>query len=777
MFRLLDRYVVREVLPPFLLALLVFTFVLMIPPLMDVAEGLIAKGVAPTTIVQIMATLVPQALGVTIPMAFLIGLLIGLGRLSADREVVALQACGVSLARLLRPTLALAGLAAAATAYILIVSLPDANQSFRELTYSVIASRAQDEVKPRVFYEDFPNVIVYVRDAPPGSSEWSDVFLADTRNPASPEIFISERGRMLLNREERRVAILLEDGARHQVVPERPEEYEVHEFDRMVMSLDPETVFPRVGPQRGYPELTIPELQEEVDRLTEAGLPPHRPIMEIHRKFSIPAACFIFALLGLALGINNRKDGKLGSFVIGIGVIFAYYVSMYMSEAAAKGGLVSPHLAMWLPNLALGLPGLWLVWRRSASAARPLIPSLPFVFARQPTDAQGAPIPVARALRRPGGKRIVIVVRVPRLWVPRLNILDRYVLKHYLRIGGLAFVGMIGIFYIATFIDLSDKLFKGETTGGALLEYFWFATPQYIYYVLPISALVATLVTIGLLAKTSELTVMKACGISLYRAAGPLVLFGLVWSAVLFGLGETILADSNRRAEAIRHVIRGGSPQTFDVLNRKWIVAPEGAIYHYTYLDPERQELHGFSVYEFDEAEWGLRRRSFANKATYRDGWQAEGVWVRTFNEDLGEMPYGFVGDAELTMEPLEFFVTERPDAERMSYRQLQRYIGQLRASGFSVVQLAVALQRKLSFPFVTVVMTLIAVPFAVMTGRRGAMYAVGVGLALAITYWITISVFGAVGSAGLLAPTLAAWAPNILFSAGASYLLLTVRT
>ena len=777
MFRLIDRYVVRLVLPPFLLGLVVFTFVLMIPPLIDVAEGLIAKGVAPRIIVQIMATLVPQALGVTIPMAFLIGLLIGLGRLSADREVVALQACGVSLARLLRPTFALAGLAAAATAYILIVSLPDANQTFREVTYSIIASRAQDEVKPRVFYEDFPNVIVYVRDAPPGASEWSDVFLADTRNPASPEIFISERGRMLLNRDERRVAIMLENGTRHQVAPGQPEEYEVHEFDQMVMSLDPETVFPRVGPQRGYPELTLPELQEETDRLIAAGLPPHRPIMEIHKKFSIPAACFIFALLGLALGINNRKDGKLASFVIGIGVIFAYYVAMYMSEAAAKGGLVSPHLAMWLPNLALGVPGVWLVWRRSASAARPLLLSLPFVFARQSADAQGAPIPVARALRRPGHKRTAIVIRVPRFWIPRLNILDRYVLKHYLRVVGLAFVGMIGIFYIATFIDLSDKLFKGETTGRALLEYFWFATPQYIYYVLPISALLATLVTIGLLTKTSELTVMKACGISLYRAAVPLVLFGLVWSAVLFGLGETILAASNRRAEAIRHVIRGGSPQTFDVLNRKWIVAPEGAIYHYTYLDPARQELHGFSVYEFDEDEWGLRRRSFANKATYREGWQAEGVWVRTFNDALGVMPYDFIGDAELSMEAPEFFVTERPDAERMSYRQLQRYIGQLQASGFSVVQLAVALQRKLSFPFVTVVMTLIAVPFAVMTGRRGAMYAVGVGLALAITYWIAISVFGAVGSAGLLAPTLAAWAPNILFGAGASYLLLTVRT
>ena len=555
---------------------------------------------------------------------------------------------------------------------------------------------------------------------------------------------------MLLNREERRVAIQLENGTRHLVEPALPEEYEVHDFDQMVMSLDPETVFPRVGPQRGYPELTIPELREEAARLTDAGLSPHRPIMEVHRKFSIPAACFVFAFLGLALGISNRKDGKLASFVIGIGVIFGYYVAMYMAESAAKGALVSPHLAMWLPNLALGLPGLWMVWRRSTSTAR-RIPSLPFVFARTSGDAAEAPSATGPVRRGSDGKRVVIVVRVPHFWGPRVNLLDRYVIQQYLRIVGLAFVGLLGIFYIAMFIDLSDKLFKGETTGRVLLEYFWFATPQYIYYVLPISALIATLVTIGLLTKTSELTVMKACGISLYRAAVPLVLLGIVWSAVLFGLGETILANSNRRAESIRHVIRGGSPQTFDVLNRKWIVAPGGEIYHYTYLDPRRQELHGFSVFEFGETEWQLRRRSFASKAAFREGWRAEGFWVRSFDETLGGMPYTFIGDATLRIEPLEFFLTERPDAERMNYRQLQSYIGQLQASGFSVVQLAVALQRKLSFPFVTVVMTLIAIPFAVMTGRRGAMYAIGVGLVLAITYWIAISIFGAVGSAGML--------------------------
>lgn len=772
MFRIIDRYVLREILPPFFLALLVLTFILLIPPLMDVAEGLIAKGVPPGTILRIMATLLPQALGVTIPTALLVGSLIGLGRMSADREAVALQACGVTLTRLLRPILAFSLVAALATAYVLVVALPDANQRFREITYSIIATRAEDEVTPRVFYEDFPNIILYVRDAPLEDEGWTDVFLADTRTADRPDIFIAERGRMLVDRDERSVAIMLEHGARHEVAPDMPEQYEVHEFNRLVMTLDPDTVFPRVGPQRGYPELTIPELRAEAARLEAQGLSPHRPIMEIHRKFSIPVACFVFALLGLALGITSRKDGKLAAFAVGIGIIFTYYVVMYVGEALAKGGQVPAELAMWLPNIALAIPGVWMLSGHSFSRERSITLSLPFSRRRSLTGPRPATV-----VPQPGGKRVVIVIRVPQFWVPRLNLLDGYVMQQYLRVVALSFVGLLGIFYISTFIDLSDKLFKGETTGRTLLEYFWFATPQYIYFVLPIAALLATLVTIGLLTRTSELTVMKACGISLYRACVPLLLFGVAWSAVLFGIGETVLAASNRRAEAIRHVIRSGSPQTFNVLNRKWLVSRNGAIYHYTYLDPNRQEIHGLSIYEFAAEPWSLARRTFADVAAFRGEWEGTGVWSRAFDGAIGHMPYAYNPSMRLLLESPDYFVTEQPDAERMNYRQLDRYIRELRASGFSVVELAVALQRKLSFPFVTVVMTLIAVPFAVTSGSRGAMYAVGIGLVLAIAYWITISIFGAVGSAGLLAPGMAAWAPNILFGAGAGYLLLTVRT
>src|SRR5919106_4659281 len=101
--RIIDRYVVREVLWPFVIGLLIFTFILIIPFLIELAEKFISKGVAATVVLQSMVTLLPQALGLTIPMSLLLGLLVAFGRLSADREFVAMQACGVSLLRLLRP--------------------------------------------------------------------------------------------------------------------------------------------------------------------------------------------------------------------------------------------------------------------------------------------------------------------------------------------------------------------------------------------------------------------------------------------------------------------------------------------------------------------------------------------------------------------------------------------------------------------------------------------------------------------------------------------------
>ena len=161
--RIIDRYVIREIIPPFLLALLVFTFVLIIPFILDLAEAMIAKGVPAGTILQLTVTLLPQALALTIPMALLIGLLVALGRLSADREFVVMMACGISPYRLLQPILVFSVICWGLTSWVMLKAMPDSNQRFREISTEIAMNRAEGEVRPRVFFEDFPNIVLYVR--------------------------------------------------------------------------------------------------------------------------------------------------------------------------------------------------------------------------------------------------------------------------------------------------------------------------------------------------------------------------------------------------------------------------------------------------------------------------------------------------------------------------------------------------------------------------------------------------------------------------------------
>ncbi len=763
--RIIDRYVIREVLLPFVIGLLVFTFMLIIPYLIESAENFIAKGVPTTVVLQIMATLLPQALGLTIPMSLLLGLLVAFGRLSGDREFVALQACGVSLMRLLRPVVFLSLVAWAATSYVLLEAVPNANQTFREITYNIVASRAEGEVRPRVFFDDFPNVVLYVRDIPP-TGGWNDVFMSDIREGRTPAVYLARHGRVLLDRDARTVEMALENGSSHSADPNG--KYIVQSFDRMLLSLNPESVFPRTGPAKGSREMSIPELRTRAAELEGQGIYPHTELFEIQKKFSIPFACLVFGLIGLGLGASNRRDGKLASFVVGIVVIFSYYVLLWLGQSLVRGHIIPPWLAAWMPNIVLGaMGGLLFMWRDRA--------------ADQPVRIQ---VPL-RLRRAAGFGASFLTVRLPALRIPGPGLLDRYVASTYTRIVGLSAIAMAAIFYIATFLDLSDKVFRGQATWTMLGSYMWYATPQYIYYILPLAVLLGTLVTIGLLTKNSELVVMKACGISLYRVALPMVAGALVAGATLFALEESVLGPANRRAEAIRHVIRGGSPQTFDVLTRRWVTGSMGRIYHYDYFDPKTLQLSGLSIYEFADRMEALTRRTFADRAVYtggaaRDGldaWRLERGWKREFTPTGDTRVYEPFTETTLAIEPAAYFATDRPDERFMSYRQLRGYIERLRTGGLDVSEQQVALARKISFPFVTLVMTLIAVPFAVTTGRHGAMYGVGVGIVLAIAYWVAISIFAALGTGGLVAPALAAWAPNLLFGAGAGYLLLTVRT
>jgi LPS export ABC transporter permease LptG/LPS export ABC transporter permease LptF len=801
MLKTIDRYIIREILPPFGLAVLIFTFLLQLSPLMEELERLVAKGVPWSTVGHMIVLLAPQALGLTIPMGLLVGILIGLGRLSSDREGVALLACGVSPYRLLRPIMLLSVLSTAATLYVMVWAIPQNNQKYREILYDIIAKKAESDVRARVFFEEFPPWVLFPRDeAPAGQHGWKDLLVANTAQPGLPEIHFAERGRLVLNREARQVALILSNGTRYR--SPKPRETETYEFPgELILALDPNSIFPPMNLPPGVNEKTVAELRQTIADKEKNKISPHPEIMAIHAKFSIPTACLVFGVIGLALGLSVARDTKFAGFVVGIAVIFAYYTIMFVSESAAKGQQIPAWPARWIPNVVLGPIGIVaLIWRARYTEGRlpfriPFrLPALP-AWIRRAADVQvaGAPanassryphlrasryggqagLPGSRA-RRPG---TVVVVRIPRVRVPGPGLIDRYISRIYLRVVGLSFLGLLGIFYIATFIDKSDKMFKGQAGVGSVMTLLVYMTPQFVYFIIPIAALLSVLVTFGLLSRSSELTVMKACGISLYRAAASVVLLGALFSVAMFGLDQRLLAHANRQAEILDSQIRGRPPRTYSALNRRWVIGRDGAIYHYGFYDPVAGELGHLSIYETRKDRWALASHTFMKRAVFRGGvWQGEGGW----HVDYKAAPPRWTSLPSRplpNLEPPDYFATEQPLAEMMTVPQLRAFIDELATSGLNHVPWAVELQRKFAFPFVTVVMTLLAVPFGVSTGRRGTLYGIGLAIVLALSYRIVSSAFIAIGIAGVLPPFLAAWAPNILTAGIAGYLLLRTRT
>ncbi len=785
--RIFDRYVIREVALPLLLSLLLLTFLLIIPPFLKQGYPIIAKGVDAWIVGKVVVTLLPQALSISIPMAVLLGLLIAFGRLSGDREFVAMQACGVSIYQLLRPIVPIALVSTAATAYVMIVARPDANQAFREIIFKEVAQRVENNIRPRVLFTEFPDHVLYVREVDTASHVMRDVFFADTSKGGVTTLSFAREGRFIIDRVHKLVQLQLTRGTQHVMQTSDPDQYQTTEFDQLNLSLDAQTVF-KQAPARNAPEMSIPELRQMIARTPGTDpdslhLRTEAQIM-LQYNFAIPSACCVLALVALALGVSNRKDGMLASFAIGFIVVFTYYVLLFGARAAAMGGRLSGNIAPWISPAVIGIVGIVLTIWRARSTDRPPLVAWTMTFARrQASDEDEAPDEAGAG---------AMLQRAP-VTLPWVKILDMYTSRQYIQVFLLAILSALGVFYISTFIDLADKLFRGSATTSMLLRFFYYMTPQYLYYIIPIAVLVSTLVTIGVMTKNSELVVMKACGMSLYRAAAPLVLFAVAASVSLFALQELVLARANRTAERLEGVIRGWPSQEPSAINR-WIASDAGDIYHYDSYEPAVDRFSRFSRYHIDRQAWRLSEMMFANSIAtplpssnenVRE-WTADRGWIRTLASARADgggektktiVTYAGFASRKVTLEPPEYFKAEQPEPEKMNYRQLRAYIAQLRASGFNTVSAMVQLQRKIAFPFATIIMGLLAVPFAVTTGRRGAMYGIGIGIALSIAYWVILNVFSALGEGGVLTPMLAAWSANLIFGAAALYMVLTVRT
>jgi lipopolysaccharide export system permease protein len=370
----IHRYIAREITVPTLLGLIIFTFVLLMGRILKLVELVINKGVPAGEVARLFTYLLPSFLVITIPLAFLLGVLLGFGRLSADSEVIALKASGTSLYGMLKPVLVLAVLASLITGYLTLHAGPAGNSAFRTQVFQIAAGRASAEFQPRVFNDEFDGLVLYVSEIQERSGILEGVFISDERVGTTPSVILARTGRVIPDRSALTLTLRLEDGTIHRRPADKEHDtYQVIDFTTYDINLslgqqDPNTMQRR----RKENELTTSELQQARDA---AQTPAERNslIVEWHRRLILPTAPLLFALIGVPLGIRSQRSGRGGGFATGLVVFLAYYLLLSFAETLAVEGGMNPVALIWAPNALFLTGSLVLLYMSAQEKQFPLL--------------------------------------------------------------------------------------------------------------------------------------------------------------------------------------------------------------------------------------------------------------------------------------------------------------------------------------------------------------------------------------------------------------------
>ncbi len=975
MIKLIDRYVFREVAAPTLLGLLVWTSIFIVNNFFKLADQWVKGTLTMLDVGRTLVYYLPSVLAMTLPMSVLLGVLIGFSRLSADSEITALRTTGVSYFRLLAPTLALATLAWGATTAIYMRAVPWANTRAVELT-SAALQRADinREIKPGTWVslsESIPgrDMAVFARgvdDRDPARAWLTDVdilsvdrqtnearhhhatrariervmtgeetgrlkfrfeglrsvFWKPVGDDPSPTLQESSSGEQLLQEQamagsrppasQRRIT----KSVRLQTIPELRQTLEdLAEMDRIeaLRATDPQQAA-RLQAASRVP--IVPQVRERTRRLAQ---------MEIHKKFAIPIACLVFALVGMPLGTSTRRGGKPASFAVSLAVIILWWAIYNAGETWCLAGRLSPASGAWLPDLVIAVVGVHALFaqrhhqavglyrlvrqgsllasmvlalltavfafeRHEAAAAGRAVPALPawapalavalfLVYQivvrfrdpiaraladlseafRQPrprapasdspetevgpgmaADLTPPPAPVEpgaketrredRRWRRRGrlervrgalvtallalvvfsavdafqhadgplvaGREMLVswqsgafvilgcaILLLQASGVRIFSTIDWWVLTTLGRAFALVLGSMVTLYFVFHYLELADTILQNRVGARVVLDYFLHLVPRMFVDTVPYAAMVAVLVTFGVMAKFNELTAVRCGGVSVWRMVMPAVLCALLLSCVAFVVHDYVLPRANQRCDDLKRQMQGAPPVRRANMRGFLMSSDQAGIYQFRSVvthevaGQTRSQITGLTVLRKSES-GRLIGIDSATDATWADGeWLLRNGWQARVDDARTVTVTPFTQKLVSDLDRPEYFAAVRRDPQEMTFSEFKRHAEEQAAAGNTTAPLQVGLHQKIALPAGTLILVLIGLPFAFTTGRRGALYGVGIALILGVVYKAAVAFFVAMGAAGYLPPVAAAWAPNILFGLAGVTFLLHVRT
>ena len=768
MIRILDRYVALELWPPFAISVVVFTFFLVIDRIYLLTDLVIGKQVPVRMVLLLLVYLLPPLLSLSLPIAVLMAVLIAGGRLSADLEVAALKASGVSPVRLFRPFLAAGIIASALIAWLTLVVNPWASADFQKQLFKILETRATTGIQERAFTGTFSRIVLYVEEVSPSQVALRGLLASDERDPALSRIIVAREGRVLSDPERRRLTLRFIDGAINEsdVADARRFRYTTFALYDMSLPLSSPTA---TSEQQAKPEKEMPlrslaaAAEEAKDRGQAAPF-----LVELHKRFALPMAAVVFVLVGFPLGIRSHRGGRAVAITSSFAIVISYYILSTALEGPALGGRLPVWLAIWLPNAIFLVIGLALL--------RAVTTGVPTGWLDLFWRVAGW-LPQGRRERRPRAASWTTW----RLQGPRGSsfIIDRYLMRQYLLLIGVGLLIGAAFSVIVDLIQSLDRFLRAKPPWVYIAQHFLYLVPRELYKGLPLIVLVATVFLFVMLTRQRELDALKAAGMSLYRACVPVLLIAFLVSVGALVFQETALPLIAAKAEEVDRVkIRGFPPRHLQQQGQMWYRSSDRRFLKIGLLDPVSRSLDGLIVLDLTP-DFRLADRLDVRRAQWvSDGWEmwggtarqigaAQQVQSRSFDHRVMEMP-----------EHIDDFIRVQKLPDAMSFLELRAYVAKLRDGGHQVGTYMVQLYSKLSFPLVHFIMALVAIPFALAAPRSGGR-AVGIGVAImvAVGYWLVHSVALAFARADLLPAALAAWSANIIFTGLGTALFLNART
>lgn len=356
-----------------------------------------------------------------------------------------------------------------------------------------------------------------------------------------------------------------------------------------------------------------------------------------------------------------------------------------------------------------------------------------------------------------------------------MRILDRYLATQFLRVFIFSLIVFQAVYLI---VDLFDRLSTFlDASGLVIIQYYFYRLPWVGFQVLPMAVLLASLLSLGTLARNNELLAMKMGRLSSLRIVAPLVILGVLISLVTVLLGESLIPRMNERALNVFRIKVKKVPafqRTKD--NDIWYRANDALFLHISLIEVSTGTVRGLTVFELSP-DFQLRRRIDAREATWEAGrWLLKDGYASRIGPDgAHQLDYFAQLSLDLEDKPSDLARVVR-ESEEMNSAELREYIAKLVKSGVSSIRYQVDLAAKSSLSFASAVMALIGIAFALRAGKGGVMALAGACIVVGVSYWLLLSLSISLGRGGVLTPMVAAWLPNALFSVGGLTSVLTVK-